>query len=351
MGEKMILKYDMQTGEVEKESPTMKTVEGSYSSKLEIRSDGQRVSVQGNPSRFQRRDNLFGLTQLCDCVGIYNHVLNQLGLPAFTKCKTTNWYQGKDSKSAARVADGAIFTRVDWTINYSVGKNNERATLRGLSTQSIGRGKLPHLYPNEMTLDWGKGSEYWYQKLYNKANEIQRKLSKSKLKSEEKTYLETLIQYCTELGIVRHEKEFKRTFLNRKKLCFYGQTNENQFKPYLQDLNQILERIEMSTVDYEMISDQLLEKSIVKSRQAANATQSYALAWLHGQVMDKTKSQYYEHLKRLRAIGVDISVPCDPTKKMPQIKRERSIQFKAVQAPAWYQMPVQSLYEEIRLSA
>lgn len=351
VGEKMILQYDLQTGQIEKESPTKKTVEGSYSSKLEIRSDGQRVSVDGNPSRFHRRDNLFGLTKFDDCVAIYNHVLNELGLPGFTECKSINWYQGKDNTAASRAADGAIMTRIDWTKNYSVGKGNERATLRGLSTQSMGRGKLPFLYPNQNTLDWGKNSTYWYQKLYNKGHEIQRKLSKSKLKPEEKAYLETLIQYCIELGILRHEKEFKRTFLYRKNLCFYGQVNENQFKPYLQDLNQILERIEMSAVDYEMISDQLLKSSIVNSRQAANATQSYALAWLHGQPMDRSKSQYYEHLRRLRAIGVDISVPYDASKKMPQIKRERVIQFREVSVPPWYQMPILSAYEEIQLLA
>ncbi|EKG45573.1 fumarate reductase iron-sulfur domain protein, partial [Vibrio cholerae HC-55A1] len=31
----------------------------------------------GNPSRWQRMDNLFGLTTLDECVEIYNHVLAQ----------------------------------------------------------------------------------------------------------------------------------------------------------------------------------------------------------------------------------------------------------------------------------
>jgi len=39
--------------------------------------------------------------------------------------------------------------------------------------------------------------------------------------------LEKLINYCEEIGLAREEKEFKRAFLERKNLCFYGITAES----------------------------------------------------------------------------------------------------------------------------
>lgn len=339
IADKIVTITDKETGEIIRETPTMKSVDGSYSSKLRIRCDGQRVSVEGNPSRFCRPDNLYGLTKIEDCVQIYNQILSHLGIPVFTKCKSMNWYQGKDKHAAYRSSDGALISRIDWTINYAVGKGNESATLRGLSTYTIGRGKLPNLYANQNTLDWGSGSEYWYQKIYNKAHEIKLHSLNKSIPNEEKKYIERLISHCESMGIIRHEKEFKRKFLQKKNLCFYGQVKEIQFKPYLNDLEIILRRVEMTTSDYETISDQLLDNGIVNSRQAANSTQSYALAWLHGQKLHIKKSQYYEHLRRLRLIGIDIAVPFDCSKKIPQIKRERAIQLKVAQPPSWYLKP------------
>lgn len=350
-GDKMVLKYDIATGDIEAHSPTKKAVEGSYTTKLFIRCNDQRVSVEGNPSRFQRPDNLFGYSTIDECVNVYNHVLGQLALPSFTKCRTMRWHQSSDVQTATRVADGAVFTRIDWTKNYAVGQGDEATILRGLSTQSIGRGKLPFLYPNGHTLDWGKGSEYWYQKIYNKAHELTLHLNKSSRNKADKQYVNKLIDFCNQVGLLRHEKEFKSKLLQRKNLCFYGQTSERHFMPYLQDLQTILQRIDMTATDYETISDQLLNNHVVKSRQAANATQSYAMCWLHGHPLDKKKSQYFEHLKRLRQIGIDISVPFDSTRRIPQIKRDRVIQFREVTPPSWYSMPQKTVYPQLALSA
>ncbi|OOF18885.1 hypothetical protein BZJ17_15850 [Salinivibrio sp. IB574] len=85
VGTHVIERVDMETGEHLPPSVNQKVLEGSYSTKLTIRCNGNRVRVEGNPSRWQRMDNLFGLTQLDDCVAIYNHVLAQYGLPPFTK--------------------------------------------------------------------------------------------------------------------------------------------------------------------------------------------------------------------------------------------------------------------------
>lgn len=85
VGRHRIERVELETGEYLPPSVNQKILEGSYSTKLNIRCDGQRVRVEGNPSRWQRMDNLFGLQTLDECVAIFNHVLAQYGLPPFTK--------------------------------------------------------------------------------------------------------------------------------------------------------------------------------------------------------------------------------------------------------------------------
>lgn len=85
VGTHVIERLDLETGEALPPSVNQKFLEGSFSTKLTIRCDGNRVRVEGNPSRWQRMDNLFGLTSLDEPVEIYNHVLGKYDLPPFTK--------------------------------------------------------------------------------------------------------------------------------------------------------------------------------------------------------------------------------------------------------------------------
>ncbi len=346
VGDELISTIDLETGERLRESPNMKRLEGSYSSKLSIRCDGFTITVDGNPSRWHRLDNLFGLRTFDEAIQVYNSILDDYGLPPFTKNTSLEWLQGDDGHKATRCGDGARFLRVDWTQNLEVGANNELPFLRALSSQSVGKGKHPQLYANGQTVDWGRGSTLWYLKAYNKAHELRVHLTKNRCKQltkEDIAYLKQLIAYCEQYGIVRTEKEFKSAFMKRKNLCYYGMASEIEFYKYLTDIDEIVEKVEMATVDYETIADQLLDKEIVKSRQAANATQGYALAWLHGQDLKRTmgRRQFYEHKGRLLGLGLDISNTCDVS-RLPQITREREIFVRPALPPSWYRMPEKS---------
>nr|AKN36250.1 hypothetical protein [Vibrio splendidus] len=84
MGRHVIERVELETGENLPPTVNQKILEGSYSTKLTIRCNGTRVRVEGNPSRWQRMDNLFGLQTLDECVAIYNHILASYNLPPFT---------------------------------------------------------------------------------------------------------------------------------------------------------------------------------------------------------------------------------------------------------------------------
>ena len=156
---------------------------------------------------------------------------------------------------------------------------------------------------------------------------------------EEIGYIEKVIQHCENEGIIRDEREFKRAWLSRRNLCMYGMAKESDFELHLNDIEMMIERLEMSTVDYEMISDQLIERGICRSRQSANATQAYAFSWLHGQDIDRKKSQYYEHRRRLLELGIDIAIRHDISRAIPQLKRQRDIHVASALPPSWYRMP------------
>ncbi|MBI2779413.1 MAG: hypothetical protein HYX62_06495 [Gammaproteobacteria bacterium] len=339
VGKKLFWSIDLETGEESQPNPSRLAFEGSYSSTLQIRCDGQRVTVGGNPSRWQRIDNLFGHATLEACVAVYNRILLELGLPPFSKCTKFDWCQSGENDRSRLWTDGAVITRIDWTRNLGVGRDNVLPFLRGLSTQALNRGKLPYLYPNGRTTDWNKGSSWRYDKIYDKGYDLASRKKLKKLKTdEERDYYKRLIDYCEEMGIAREEHTFKQKFLSRHNFCFYGMVRESDFEPYLNEIDNAMKRLEIAAVDYITIADQLLDREIVKSRQAANTTEGYALKWLHGHALEHN-SQYYVHRGRLLQLGIDISLQFDGTKPVPQLKRDREIHVSTVLPPPWYRMP------------
>lgn len=337
-----VLRVDAQTNELLSDSPKSLIHEGSYSSVLTVRCNGTRVSVTGNPSRWNRADNLFGFTSIKDCVEVYNSVLISHGLPSFTPAKQVVYRQTADGKKAELVTDGAVFTHFDITRNLAVGAGSEHAFLRGLSTLTIGKSREPYLYANNQTVDWYKGSTVRYTKAYVKAHDLIKHQNKrlKEASEQEKKYYQSLIDYCNDIGLVREEHSFKSPFLKRKKLNIYGRVELSDLEKHTNELGDAMKRLEVIDDRYEDISEQLLNAKVVKSRQSANATQSVAMQWLLGHKIDKTKSQYYEHRKRLLQIGIDIALPHDASKPLPQIRSTHAIDVVHLAPPPWYKMPV-----------
>jgi len=337
---------DLQTGQTTESIGELK-YEGSYSSSLQIRSDGFRVSVYGNPSRWGRIDNLYGLKTIDECISVYNHILEGLGLPLFTKCTKYYYYIGKEGTKAYKTADGAIIKHIDFTRNLAVGKGNERAYNKALSTQSIGRSVPPFLYPDENTVEWyganiqKNGSTYRYIKVYTKTADLlrnQKKLCKG-VEQDDRDYFDDLLQFTVKNGVIREEHSFKREYLKKHDLFAYGLFDETAFIGELQVITDIRKRLEVNNMKYETIAQQLLDEKICTNRQSANSTQMYYSMWLHGEYMDKTKSQFREHKRRLLQIGIDISVKLDITRAPLRLKSTEVIEVKTIEAPSWYRQP------------
>ena len=353
------IKVDLQTG-LETEHYDNLKMEGSYSSSLMIKCNGYEVSVYGNPSRWQRIDNLFGLKTFDECIAVYNQILTGLGLPVFTKCTTFAFKQSLSGNKNIKKYNGAIIKHVDFTRNLCVGQGREKTYLKGLSTQSVGRSVPAFLYPDECTVEWYgahmqkmTGSTYRYIKVYVKTSDLLRNQKKN-LKGatmEDHEYFDQLINFTAQNGVIREEHSFKREYLSRHDLCAYGLVKEEQFKEELQIIANIRKRLEVNNMELENIVEQLIENGICKSRLSANATENYYTKWLYGRYIDKTERQYYTHKKRLLLLGIDISIKLDISRAPLRLKNCEVIEVQSLAAPSWYRHPVVPKVNHLRLVA
>lgn len=182
IGDRALIVLDTETGEeLQVKCPTI-SHEGSYSTNIQIRISGNRLSVSGNPSRIDRLENLFGFTSIDQCIAVYNRILKTYDLPLLTKCtrvfhRTTS---GKDSltesamtllglhdKRSVACSDGAVITEIHMTTNRAVGQSCEDEYLKGISMLPY-RNSIPRLHTNGKTVDWltktGKGGRLIYQR-------------------------------------------------------------------------------------------------------------------------------------------------------------------------------------------
>ncbi|NOI60904.1 phage/plasmid replication protein, II/X family [Vibrio coralliilyticus] len=342
VGRHVIERVDLETGEPLPPSVNQKILEGSHSTKLTIRCDGYRVRVEGNPSRWQRQDNLFGLTRIDECVEIYNHVLAKYGLPPFTKNTRLKHRQTPDGKSSSLIGNGAEITGIDWTQNLEVGKGSEQAFIRGMSSMKLGRILQPKLYPDGNSCYWGEGSEWLLIKLYTKAVELQRHKKKAhELDANYQRHIDKLIGYCGEKGVARLEYSLRQKLLKRHNLQFYGLVSEQDFFPHIKHFEEAMDTITISHDEHLSVAQQLLQAGVVSTIRQANTTMNYFTLWQNGVDLRSTlkSSQYYEHKSRLKKIGIDVSQQFDVSRMCPTLRRSNIIDVQLLKAPSWYELP------------
>lgn len=337
---------DTETGEGGKITQPGFQHPGSYSTSIRIQISGDRITMSGNPSRYGRIDNLFGLTTLDDCMAVYNRILRSLGLPEFTKCSTVWHYTDKVSGSAKLrvMSDGAVFKEVHVTSNRAVGEDCVGDYLKGLSTLAY-RNSVPRLHTNGKTVDWlsKKGAaNLIYPSVYDKANELElHSLPKMKKKygatSDEYRYLKDVIDFCKREGIARFEQKIKGRQLTRMNARFWGLFDEKVFEPLHNEFLNIDEKLQVTSMTLEGISERLLRLGIVDTTRAANTTAMYAIQWMHGQTFDLQKSQVQTHRARLRKIGIDIAQTCNISQASPvYVRKAKEVEVRTVEAPSWY---------------
>lgn len=367
-----IERYCSRTGERLSVSQPGVKYEGSHSTSISIRVDGRKLIIQGNPSAVDRLDNLFGYQTVEQCVAVYNRILanlrdeagNPVHMPMLSKCTRLEFMQAPASRVIRKkregasgtiqtvetthrhttVGDGMRITRIDLTTNRAVGQGNEFQYVSSLSTQRAGY-KPGHLYEDGCTVDWQARDQY--RKAYIKAKAIAKFLLPKARRnfgddSPEVKYLRDLIFYCDANGVVRMEQELKREYLLREGLCWWGLFDESRFQTIHNAFLKIDDRLKVTAMDFETISDHLISEGVVKDVRAANTTAMYAINWMTGKAkFDFTKRSIQTHRARLRRIGIDIANPCDALKVRPvvHVASREVIPVDVLPIPTWYRRP------------
>lgn len=346
VGDVICRRFDVETEALLSTSVPAFFAEGSYCTTFRIHVCGRRITVDGNASRLNRLDNVFGIETLDGCMRVINAVLVELGLPEMTKCKTLQQLQ-----DGSYLADGAVFQRLDLTSNFYVGQGNERAFLRGISSQRF-RNSIAYLYPDGNTCVWTpKGGEkagsLVYPGNYNKAAELDAHLL-PKVKrtfgedSDEFRYVRELRDWCASVGMVRSELKCRSEYLKREGLRFWGLFDEQKLREIHRGFLMVGEKCEINNFDLLTVADELLAKGICEHRKAAMTTAGYAHIWQSGQQFDFETSAVKKHRARLRQIGIDIKLPFDATRHgVVFIRNVREIErVFAMPTPAFYRPAV-----------
>lgn len=315
----VVRRFDANTEEQLSESAPPFLAEGSYSTTFRIHVCGRRITVDGNPSRHSRLDNVFGLETLAECMRVINAILAEYGLPAMTKCTRIDRLQ-----DGSTITDGAVFQRIDATSNFYVGQGNERAYLRAVSSQRF-RHSIGYLYPDGNTCVWTpkggeKGGRLVYPGIYNKAAELDAHLlPKVKRKygdeSDEYRYVKQLRDWCSSVGMLRSEIKLRSEYLKRESLCYWGLFDEDKLREIQGEFLRVGDKMTLDAYDIQSISEKLVAEKICESVQAATRTATYAYEWMTGKTFDFEKSSVKTHRARLRQIGIDIKLPFDQSKR------------------------------------
>lgn len=106
------------------------------------------------------------------------------------------------------------------------------------------------------------------------------------------------------------------------------------------DFIDLDKKLSVNAMDFETISECLINNGVVDSTRKANITAMYAIQWFHGHTFDTKKKQVQTHRARLRKIGIDIAQKCNISKFSPVVvKQTREIKVSECIIPQWYIKP------------
>lgn len=294
---------------------TAKTVEGSYSDAIALKthsvdSEGpSELYVSGNPVKFFQGHNIFGHNCPHELTVSLMDKLDDL-LPELEPTENNRWAW---SLGAYR------FTRVDVTSMFGLGSNSAvNDWLRSAEYSSRTRHGRPTMKAN--TLYWGKQSRRWSLKAYAKAQELE-------AHPPSRDMPESLTDWASDklrVELVLRQMQLKELGLDVAANWMSGDTTLEDV--YLNHLSKLQMVENMRVNDDEMISKlpPRLAGTYVKWRDG------YDLLSL------MTKRTFYRHRKELLAYGLDITnKPPQGDKASNVVPLIRVVEATPADPPGW----------------
>jgi len=265
-------------------------IQGSHSTAIRVKSFDGMVALAGNPGRWGKADNLFGL-DLAGTIAAANSILAHQSLPPFVAGEA---YAPQTDACELRYTGARVWS-VHLTRNYATGsQSNAEAVINWLDTQSIARVKKSRL--GSSTVVWGS-LKYCQTEAYIKADEMLAHAKGDEAKAIVRASKE--YQYALENGVVRIEVKAAKDYLREKGLTYLGAWDMGTVTRIFDERTEVLNRVKADVED--------LEFSLMDVPSAYRMT---AAAWLKGEDvahMFGNRMTLYRHAKALRAFGFDIT--------------------------------------------
>jgi len=280
---------------------------GSHDSSAQIRVTPDTLSVSFNPSKWNRPDNLFGLTWEQSLVQV-DALLASLQM--------------------APLGSDFSVTKIDLTLNVETGSpENLKAFYRALARQRLPRSKLK---TEDNTIYWNKKSAWKAFKAYMKHVELLAHWKTTLLAA--RPWVLALSKWCEEVGLIRFEVRYGRNFLRHHNL----RSGANITHQKLVDLFKgDLAKMPIETKD--ILADNL-----------SNAVRGTLTQWMVGYPPkdNLSKNCFYNHRRAiLAATGCDISLPCPADYQRMVDQLGRIIKTKAATPPNWYYQNLRQVEE------
>ena len=308
-----IIKLDANGG-IEWDSPAWTQAEGSYSSKISVFSDGERLNdgrvtrlrISGNSVKFLQGHNIFGIDDL-------SIIMTQF------ICKLCEVLEIKlELNDLALITLGEYnLTRID--INYSFILATRRDVLSWIrSAEHKGKTRSGKSSRKGDTLYFGQNSRRWSIKFYSKGGELEvHKLPEPLLKTP-------LLKYAD--NILRAEIVFRGMELKDKNI----QRAKNFTPTFVNALfKEYMSRLEMKS-QHKLKNDILLNMP--------RCLQSTYVLWQQGYDLKMTmkESTYYSHWGQLKKYDIDINLPPNDITKMDNVvPLIRVLEAKPAEIPQW----------------
>lgn len=289
------------------------SVPGSYSSSLDVRTDGEFLWVSGNPVKWFQGHNLFGTDDvrgLAACT--VEAVCAAAGLPVLEEDRAA-WRRGF-----------IRLTRVDCTQMYDLGSvANVNATLRAASASS--RTRHGTAVVKGETVYWGKSSRRWTIKAYGKHQELHAKGKGHGLPAE-LLHRGRLLEFAEPM--LRVELTLRSPELRKRGLSM---TRGWKGDTPMEQLGVALESMQVSE-HFELPSD-------VLERLPGRLVGAYT-AWREGLDLRAvyTRATYYRYRKELLERGIDISLAPDGVVFEPYgvaVPFTQVVKVTVAQVPEW----------------
>lgn len=295
-----------QAGEVKWQARKFRAIEGSYSTRVHVRSESPfAVTFSGNPVKFLQGHNLFGTDDLVGLTALFmERLCHELGI-SVAGATREGWWAG-----------GFELHRVD--INYGYSLRN-RADVKAWIRSAANLGQMKHRGAGQLkgdTLYYGKNSRRWSLKAYAKGQEIElkgRRLAAPLDTPQMRDYADNKLR----VELVLRSMELKRLGLGVGSAWHSG-TAAEVFTSKVGTL-EVSENVRLTPGEVDDLPPRLRS--------------TYTL-WREGYDLRELLSRptFYRHRAELREHGIDIAVKLDRDTSMDNVVPMMRV-LEAVPAP------------------